>query len=51
MVEFSQDYMQDSNEDPNFIEPVGSPMGENVLKESIFYNSHVIPKYAEFKVQ
>ena len=50
-LELSQDYLQDSSEDPNFNEPVGVPMGENILKESIYYNSHVIPKNAEFKVQ
>ncbi|MEI6297558.1 MAG: hypothetical protein WCO84_08055 [bacterium] len=57
MHELSVDYDQNEDDNPNFNSPVCSPLASsapllpNVLKESIFYNSHVIPKYAEFKVQ
>lgn len=57
MHELSQDYDQNEDDNPNFNSPVGSPLASsapilpNVLKEAIFYNSHIIPKYAEFKVQ
>jgi hypothetical protein len=50
-LELSPNYLQDSNDDPNFVSPVGPPMGESVLLESIYYNSHIIPKNAEFKVE
>ena len=60
----SEDYLSDSNEDTNFNSPVGAPMPPgggamnssaphepNVLQESIYYNNHVIPKNATFKVE
>ena len=57
----SEDYLSDSNEN---LDPVGAPMPPgggamnnsaphepNVLQESIYYNNHVIPKNATFKVE
>jgi len=62
MPVYSQDYLKDGSiwnpDAPHSVEdpvdapmsPSGAPMGESILKESIYYNSHIIPKNATFKV-